>query len=134
MAQNGYNPLRWNCEKDGCFNKVRRPKIEEFAECFPGSIALTDVDGVVEINGKLLFLEWKTSSHEIPTGQAILFERLFDKEKYDALVLVVDGDASTMEVRSYQFWFRDIISGWKYGTLEDVKRVMRRWVEWAVLQ
>ena len=34
----GYNPMRWDCERDGCFNVLRRPKIEVFADCFPRRI------------------------------------------------------------------------------------------------
>ena len=40
MEANGYNPLRWDCERQGCFNLKRRPKIEVFADCFPGRISL----------------------------------------------------------------------------------------------
>ena len=36
---NGANPLRWDCAKRGCFNEKKRPKIEVFAECFPGRIS-----------------------------------------------------------------------------------------------
>ena len=46
MAENGYNPLRWDCQKQGCFNKKKRPKIEEFAECLPGKISFGDIDGI----------------------------------------------------------------------------------------
>lgn len=53
-AANGYNPLRWDCERRGCFNLKRRPKIEVFAECFPGRINFGDVDGIVEIGGNAL--------------------------------------------------------------------------------
>jgi len=56
ISANGYNPLRWDCQKRGCFNLKRRPKIEIFAECFPGRINFGDVDGIVEINGNALLL------------------------------------------------------------------------------
>ena len=36
IRADGYNPLRWDCERQGCFNLKRRPKIEVFADCFPG--------------------------------------------------------------------------------------------------
>jgi hypothetical protein len=60
---NGYNPMRWNCEKDGCFNVKCRPKIEQFADCFPGRIAVSDIDGIVEINGRLGLLSGAISAH-----------------------------------------------------------------------
>jgi len=72
---NGANPMRWDCRTQGCFNLKKRPKIERFADCLPGRIALTDVDGVTELCGNVLYLEWK--SHQgLGDGQRILFERL----------------------------------------------------------
>ena len=56
---NGYNPLRWDCLRRGCFNLKRRPKIEVFADCFPGRINFGDVDGIVEISGNALLLDGK---------------------------------------------------------------------------
>jgi len=63
MANNGHNPMRWDCQKQGCFNKKKRPRIEMFAECLPGKIAVGDVDGLVEIKGNFLFLEFKEHSN-----------------------------------------------------------------------
>jgi hypothetical protein len=76
MKPDGYNPLRWDCEKQGCFNKKCRPKIEIFADCFPRRINFGDVDGLVEINGKGLLLEWKSVLKDIPTGQKIAYQKL----------------------------------------------------------
>lgn len=59
MSDNGYNPMQWNCERQGCFNVKKRPKIEMFADCLPRKISFSDIDGIVEINGNLLLLEWK---------------------------------------------------------------------------
>ena len=55
-AQNGFNPLRWNCEERGCFNLQKRPKIEVFSACFRGKISFGDVDGIVEISGNFPIL------------------------------------------------------------------------------
>ena len=68
----GFNPLRWDCDHQGCFNKLKRPKIEVFADCFPGRINFGDVDGIVEINGYLLILEWKPERIELSRGQGIM--------------------------------------------------------------
>jgi metallo-beta-lactamase family protein len=56
---NGFNPMRWDCAEQGCFNHKKRPKIELFADCLPGRIAFSDIDAIAEINGNLLLLEWK---------------------------------------------------------------------------
>lgn len=47
----GYNPLCGDCARHGCFSLKRRPKIELFADCFPGRISFGAVDGIVEIGG-----------------------------------------------------------------------------------
>lgn len=74
MPRDGFNPMKWDCEERGCFNRKMRPKLEEFAACLPGRIAFTDVDGIVEIGGRFLMLEWKSRPGRIATGQRIMFE------------------------------------------------------------
>lgn len=42
---NGYNPMRWDCKGgENCYNLKMRPKVEVFAECFPGKVGMTDVE------------------------------------------------------------------------------------------
>jgi hypothetical protein len=38
--------MRYDCSKNGCYNKTLRPKIETFAECFPRKIGMSDVDAI----------------------------------------------------------------------------------------
>lgn len=125
----GFNPMRWNCRTSGCFNVKRRPKIEVFAECFPRRINFGDVDGIVELSGKFLMLEWKGDGGAIRTGQARTYVEF--TRNIGNLVLVVHGDAETMTVEGYsQYW-----SGKPFpfvtGDLDAVKDRMRRWVHWA---
>ncbi len=68
--------MRWDCGKRGCYNVKHRPKIEEFAECFPGKISMGDVDGLVEINGHFLLLEWKSVSKDLGYGQRKTYEQI----------------------------------------------------------
>jgi hypothetical protein len=130
MAQPlGYNPLRWDCERQGCFNKLKRPKIEVFAGCFPGRINFGDVDGVVEINGHFLYLEWKPSTTALPTGQRILIE----KRTRDGVstYLIVAGNAETMEVEKYAVAWKGKIGEWEDATLDDVKERIKSWTAMA---
>jgi hypothetical protein len=130
MAQPlGYNPLRWDCEKQGCFNRLKRPKIEAFAECFPGRINFGDVDGVVEINGHFLYLEWKAEEVPLKTGQRILIER----RTLDGLstYLIVAGDAESMKVERYAVAWNGKIGAWEDATLDDVKARIKSWVRMA---
>jgi hypothetical protein len=68
--------LTWNCDLKGCYHDKACPKLGLFDECFPGKIGMGDVDGIVEINGNFLILEWKAFTSEIPRGQELMFERL----------------------------------------------------------
>lgn len=49
----------------------------EFNECFaPTKIRITDIDGLVERNGKFLIIDGKKPTAYTPTGQKILFQQL----------------------------------------------------------
>ena len=100
----GANPLRWDCAKQGCFNVKKRPKIEQLAECLPRRCKFGDVDGLAEVNGFGLLLEWKTSAIELPTGQRIAYEKL--TRNGVLAVLVVAGNAETMEAHASGRYFR----------------------------
>lgn len=127
--ENGYNPMQWNCEKQGCFNKKKRPKIELFAECLPDKIAFGDVDGLVEIKGNLLFLEFKAHAN-VPRGQRILYERI--TRLAPATVLIVQADAETMEVSGVSYVFKGIIESQVKMDLQGLKSTIREWAEWAM--
>ena len=129
---NGSNPMRWDCEKRGCFNKERRPKIEVFCECFPGNISFGDVDGIVEINGRGLMLEWKTDTNKPTTGQRIMYERL-TKSELITVILVV-GNAKTMEVSHVGTFYKGKQSPLKSADLQGVKDRIKKWVSWAKRQ
>jgi hypothetical protein len=130
VSAQGSNPMRWNCSENGCFNKKCRPKIEQFAECFPGRINFGDVDGLVEIGGRFLMLEWKSYEGDIPTGQRISFEHLVATGRFT--ILIVAGDAETMEVKAMALLQRNSPKvRWKPATLEDVQDVLRAWASIA---
>lgn len=123
---NGFNPMRWDCEKQGCFNKKCRPKIEIFSDCFPGKINFGDVDGIVEINGRGLLLEWKCFSLNIPLGQKIMYERL-SKTKLLS-IMVIFGNAETMEVKNYCWFKNGNQSSWIEADLNSIKNQIKKWV------
>ena len=125
---NGANPMRWNCESQGCFNIKKRPKIEQFADCLPGRIAFTDVDGLVEVQGNLLFMEWK--DHQIiGTGQRILFQRL--THLCPATVLIVEGDAEKMSVEAMATAWGGHIGPFQAANLNALREAVRQWSTWA---
>lgn len=123
----GYNPIYWKCDEWGCWNKVCRPKLEMFCECFPGNINYGDNDGLVEINGYLNFLEWKKPGGELQLGQKILFERITQRE--GNVAFIVEGDPETMETNRYQIFFRGKQGKWKTGDFEEVKERIKAWAD-----
>jgi len=126
MSENGYNPMRWNCDTKGCFNVKQRPKIEVFAECFGGRINFGDVDAsLVEVNSRGLILEWKGAPVAIPQGQDIAYRNL---SRTGLLVVVtVAGDAETMHVSHCGFYIAGEFSGWRAADIDAVKEIFRRW-------
>jgi len=125
----GENPMRWDCERRGCFNKKKRPKIEQFSECLPGKCAFGDVDGLAEINGHGLFLEWKPAPVDIRTGQRLTYERLTKTSLIS--VICIAGDAESMVVTHQAKFFRGKFYPWKTASIEDVKKSIRSWVKWT---
>lgn len=130
MSDNGYNPMRWDCNAEGCYNIKQRPKIEVFAECFPGKINFGDLDAsLVEINSRALLLEWKVSANEIPTGQNLAYCNL---SKTGLLVaVIVAGDAEAMRVTHYGVYAGGQFTGWRTADIDFVKTVFRRWAKRA---
>ncbi len=127
---NGYNPLRWDCERRGCFNLKRRPKIELFADCFPGRCNFGDVDGIVELRRNALLLEWKSEERELPTGQRLLYERL--TQSGACSVVIVVGDAETMTVEAMSRVHAGFQSPYEPADRDLVKQELTAWSDWAL--
>ena len=125
----GFNPLRWDCDVRGCFNKKKRPKIELFADCFPGRINFSDVDGIVELNGHGLMVEWKEPGAPIPRGQSIMYTNL--TRNAPLTVFVVYGNAETMEVSGVCRYVGGVCSEWHPCDLHRLKGAVWRWAQRA---
>jgi hypothetical protein len=125
----GYNPMRWDCQKQGCFNKKKRPKIEVFSECFPGKVSFGDVDGLVEINNHFLFLEWKEFERPLPMGQRLTYERITQDKRF--AVFVVCGDPESMDVNSIQLCYGGKLRKRTKATLDALKQQITNFVKWA---
>jgi hypothetical protein len=87
--------LRHDCARSGCY-KETLPDWGVLDGCFPGRIAPTDIDGVVEVRGRVLVLEWKRPEGRLPQGQAILIDRLVAK---GFTVFVIWGPTAAAELR-----------------------------------
>lgn len=115
----GHNPLRWDCGTRGCFNQFCRPKIEAFATCFPGKIAMSDIDATVEVNGHFVFLEMKSHQGEIPIGQRLYFQRL-TRLSPRISVMILCGDAETMQCEAVRWIYNGQVSAWQPTSLDEV--------------
>lgn len=134
------NPMRYDCaEGRRCYNLYKRPKLEMLAAYLPGKCAFTDVDGLAEINGYGLLLEWKPSEDGLPIlrgphrgGQIIAYERL--SQSGCLTVVAAAGDALTMEVTHLAWWWFDYWQEWFPATIVDLASFITDWVTWAQAQ
>ena len=122
--------MRWDCspDRDGCYRERGQPDLTVLDECFPGRIAMTDVDGLVEINGQFLSIEWKRRG-DVPAGQRIMFERMTRHPEFTILVIV--GDPATMEVKCYDVFQDGRRKGWRDCDLSELKRRVGAWADRA---
>ena len=134
LNDNGFNPMRWNCNEGGpgknCFNIKCRPKIEVFAHCFPGKISFSDVDAISEINGCAIALEWKSNTKKLQKGQYKTFQNL--SITGILTVLHVVGNAEFMEVSHMGSFFRGSYYPLRPATLKDVENKIEEWVDLAL--
>lgn len=127
LSDKGYNFLHWDCDKDGCFNVLCRLKFHIFAECFPGSINFSDVDGIVEIGGHGLMLEWKKRNVLLPEGQRIMYSML--TKNAPLTVLCVVGNAETMKCTHYSFFYKGKYHKPVETNLDGIKTLISRWAD-----
>jgi hypothetical protein len=121
--------LRWLCEEKGCFRQLC-PKLGEFDDCFPGRIGMSDIDGVVEISGRFLLLEWKSAGGSVQTGQRIMFERL-TALSHKITVIVVSGDPREMLIQSVQVFHNGKSGPAELSDMDGLKARIKQWSDRA---
>lgn len=127
MSTGGYNPIKWDCERNGCWNAACRPPIHFFCDCFPRKISMTDIDATVELNGHFLFLDWKSHPGELSTGQRIYFKRLSELSKRIVCIVVYAAN-NPNDVEQVKVIYDGHEGQWEPCTLDDLVERMRRWV------
>ena len=99
-----------------------------FNGCFGNSrISITDLDGMVERNGKFLIIEAKSEDKPVPTGQRIMFENL---AKLDCFTVIVLWGTPNNPVKYQQYFNQDgkpFASEIKECDLIDVRRIIKNW-------
>lgn len=124
----GFNPLRWDCNANGCFNKKLRPRIEMFAGCFRGKISFGDIDGMAELDGAFILMEWKADGGSLVVGQEIAFERFSKLSR--CLVIVVHGNPETMIVEGYSYFWNGVHHAFQRKNFDDLYAFVKRWADW----
>ena len=123
--------MAWDCSQDGCFNDVCRLRFSDLEDALPGRLGFSDVDGITEVNGRALLLEWKKPGTPLPQAQHIMYSKL---TKSDVLaVFVVHGDASTrpMTVERLQCYWAGRPGAAYECDLDGLKQRITAWFNWA---
>lgn len=120
------------CEKYGCAKVWLDPKLHSFDDCFGGQIRMGDVDGAVERNGWILWVEWKRGAvletfdrkFSAQFRQAVAFTKNSKKQTF----VFVLGDPVAMEIKAFRVvydgnWLRD----WDESGLDGFRAFLRRW-------
>jgi hypothetical protein len=92
----------------------------------PGKIKVSDIDGIVEINGKFLILETKNYGAAIPIGQKIMYEKLWKTGLFTIVYLW--GEKSFVEEMQV-LYPGGKNSPKKSATNDDFKKVVEWWVK-----
>lgn len=64
----------------------RLPGWDRINDHLPGAIRLTDIDGMVEVNGSFLFIEAKGAGVAVPEGQLIALRRLTTQGDIEVII------------------------------------------------
>ena len=94
--------IRHNCKTHGCYIKTQTPDWGFLDNSFSGKIKVSDIDGVVEVKGHLVFLEWKGIGVPTPEGQDIFFMNA--TRINNITVFLIEGDAQESIVKSIKVY------------------------------
>jgi len=123
----------WECDNGAnCFAESRLLRFEHVNDVFPGSIGMTDIDGLVEVRGALCIVEFKAPGADLPTGQRILFERFTlqrnTRGNRHNLAILCEGDAPTMTPTRLRAWWQGRGTPWRAADRDELRCMLARWV------
>ena len=131
------NALRWACEERGCWVVNRHLPLERFYSLFPGKTGMTDIDGLVQVDGGFLILEAKTG-RTITTGQDIALQEFTrqrcpktGKQLNIAIYIELGGLAKDFDIRGIRYYFAGALkTDWRDAAFDDVRELIAAWVSW----
>jgi hypothetical protein len=126
-----FRAMQYDCASKGCFNVKHRPKFGVFADAFPGKISLTDIDATVEVNGRFLFVEFKSGeTHSVPVGQRIYFERLTALSDRITCVIVC-GDCEVIQFNRLIVIHGGMLRAWEETNADNLFLRINEWAKRA---
>ncbi len=114
--------FRHSCDRNGCYYKSL-PCWDDLIDCFPRRIRPTDVDGMVEIGGRFLFLEEKRAGVAPDEGQRRALLRL-SRQRDVTVVFFRPGKSSELEVLIFG---QGDPQGFQPCTREEFRAWLRGW-------
>lgn len=126
------------CEKYGCAKVFLDPKLHTFDDCFAGPIRLGDIDGAVERNGHILWVEWKRGvildGFEKQFRAQIRQAQAFTLNSKNQTFVFVIGCPVEMDVNAYRFMWNGRFESWEHGGIDALKERFRNWFAYAERQ
>lgn len=123
------------CEKYGCAKIYLDPKLHEFDDCFGGNIRLGDIDGAVERNGHILWVEWKRGiiidAFEKQHVAQIRQARAFTTNSRKQTFIFVVGCPVEMSVGAFRVMWAGRFGPWQHGGTDAFKDQLQRWFSHA---
>ena len=98
------------------------------ADCLPGNLQFTDVDAATEVNGRFIFVEWK--DHRSLCFAQETFLRRLTALSIKVVVIAVEGNAETMEVRGCQRIHNNIVFPCVDCIIIELKQLIKDICSW----
>lgn len=129
-------PLHMTCKK-GCIQLTEYPNLDLFKDCFSEGISMSDVDGTVEHNSHILWMEWKKSGVDLESfdrhfsaqiRQAKAFTRNSHKQTFVFVIgdpVCINGEMSIRLIRFIRNGEWD--GGWTPCNFTEFKWRLRHW-------
>lgn len=128
--------LQHSCEQHGCAKRYLDPKLHKFDDCFAGGIRFGDVDGAVERNGHILWLEWKRGavldSFERQHQAQLIMAKAFTLNSSKQMFVFVIGCPIHMDIERWRPIRNGQWSGsWRESNTEEFMKFLKWWFDRA---
>ena len=123
--------FKWTCKKQGCYVKEALPRYDSINHLFPGDVKMSDIDGIVELDGHFLFVEVKPLAkikEGIKEGQRILLDRLSRQPNTISLILWLEDTTDMRTVKVGQVFSKGQVFRKQAFDFDGLTDFLNRWV------